>query len=138
MLNVCLRGHIHFVSRLSFPERREGNVVTKIAIRRCKDFVGAQGFRRPGSFVWEGGDYAVVVVVVVCPLRCELVSAPLSYRRETFGGGRGWCQARLSPEPFRSVEVWPKKYGKFEFLRWRRYVEAAVLAEWRPILVARW
>ena len=51
---------------------------------------------------WEGGrvrtqggqgvSLAVVVVVVVCLLRCKLVQAPWPDGDETFGGGRGQCQ----------------------------------------------
>ena len=66
-----------------------------------------QWFRRPGSCVWEGGGYAVVVVVVVCLLLTELVSAPLHYRHETFGGGRG--TVRLKPNLGRDQHVTRKQ-----------------------------
>ena len=81
------------------------------------------GWDRVGTQGGQGVNIAVVVVVVVClsvclsvcPLRCELVRAPWPDRDKTFGGGRGQCQERLSPEPARSAKVCAKKCGKFEF-----------------------
>ena len=55
-----------------------------------------------------------VVCLSVCLLRGELVRAPWPDRDETFGGGRGQPQERLSPEPAQSVKVCAKKGGKFE------------------------
>ena len=67
----------------------------------------------------QGVSLAVVVCLSVCPsvclLRGELVRAPWPDRDETFGGGRGQPQERLSPEPAQSVKVCAKKGGKFEF-----------------------
>ena len=63
----------------------------------------------------QGVSLAVVVCLSVCLLRGELVRAPWPDRDETFGGGRGQPQERLSPEPAQSVKVCAKKGGKFEF-----------------------
>ena len=48
-------------------------------------------------------------VVVVCPLRDELVLGVLPDCDETFGGGQGHGQERLSPEPAQSVKVGVRK-----------------------------
>ena len=45
----------------------------------------------------------------VCLLLCELVPAALADLNKIFGGGQGWCQARLSPESAQSVKVRVRK-----------------------------
>ena len=67
-----------------------------------------------GGTGWTGGQ-SRRSSLSVCPLRGELVRAPWPDRDETFGGGRGQPQERLSPEPAQSVKVCAKKGGKFEF-----------------------
>ena len=57
----------------------------------------------------QGVSLAVVVCLSVCLLRGELVRAPWPDRDETFGGGRGQVQERLSPEPAQSAKVCAKK-----------------------------
>ena len=54
---------------------------------------GGKG-RGPG---WTGDQ--TCRLSVVCLLRVELVRAALANRHETFGGGQGHGQERLSPEP---------------------------------------
>ena len=68
---------------------------------------------RAGGYAHGGGSAVASVCLSVrlsvCPLRCELVSAALADLNEIFGGGQGWCQARLSPESAQSVKVRVRK-----------------------------
>ena len=82
-----------------------------IVSRRRKDFGGAgggvgggPGGEKAGGGAGQGISGGVVCSLsvclsVVCPLREELVRAALADCDETFGGGQGHGQERLSPEP---------------------------------------
>ena len=97
---------------LSVPERSEGTEVMKMAIRaatvygRRKDFGGARILAARNE---RRGPCHAVVCPSVCLLLCELVPAALADLNEIFGGGQGWCQARLSPESAQSVKVRVRK-----------------------------
>ena len=56
-----------------------------------------------------GNSKCILFTLSVCPLRCELVQAALADHDETFGGGQGHRQERLSPEPSQSVKVRVRK-----------------------------
>ena len=58
----------------------------------------------------------VSVCLSVCLLRVELVRAALANRHKTFGGGQGYGQERLSPEPAQSVKVGARKGREIQFL----------------------
>ena len=57
-----------------------------------------------------------VCLSVVCPFLDELVRAALADCDETFGGGQGHGQERLSPEPGRSVKVRARKGREIQIL----------------------
>ena len=76
--------------------------------------LGRKDFGGPGEAGEKGGSgrgsaAPSVVCLSVCPLRCELVRAAWADCDETFGGGQGHGQERLSPEPAPSVRFRAKK-----------------------------
>ena len=64
---------------------------------------------------WHSGDAPMTGAQTCCSssssgsslLRGKLVRAAWSDRDKIFGGGRGHCQERLSPDPARPVRVRP-------------------------------
>ena len=79
--------------------------------------LGRKDFGGPGEAGEKGGSgRGSAAPSVVCPLRCELVRAALTDRNETFGGGQGHGQERLSPEPAQSVKVWARKGREIQIL----------------------
>ena len=87
-------------------------ICAAIVSRRRKDFGGAGGGPggKGGGGAGQGFSGGVVCSLsVVCLLQEELVQAALADCNETFGGGQGQGQERLSPEPGRSVKVRARK-----------------------------
>ena len=70
---------------------------------------------------------------VVCLLRVELVRAALPDCDETFGGGQGHGQERLSPEPGRSVKVRARKGREIQILAVSPFEKAVVLASFSAL-----
>ena len=71
---------------------------------------GGPGGEKAGGGAGQGISGGVVCSLsVVCLLREELVRAALADCDETFGGGQGHGQERLSPEPGQSVKVRARK-----------------------------
>ena len=92
---------------------------------------GAQGGKGGGG-AGQGISGGVVCLSVcpsvVCPLREELVRAALADCDETFGGGQGHGQERLSPEPAQSVKVGARKGREIQIWAVSLCNMAAVLA----------
>ena len=109
-----------------------------IVFWRRKDFGGARILAERGE-AWEGAQRGKVggrggqgirraVCLSVCLLRVELVRAALANRHETFGGGQGHGQERLSPEPAQSVKVGARKGREIQIWAVSPCNMAAVLA----------
>ena len=73
--------------------------------------LGRKDFGGPGKAGEKGGSGrgSAAPSVVCLSVTDELVQAAWTDRDETFGGGQGHGQERLSPEPAQSVMVWVKK-----------------------------
>ena len=74
-----------------------------------------------------------VCLSVVCPFLDELVRAALADCDETFGGGQGHGQERLSPEPAQSVKVRPRKGREIQILAVSPFEKAVVLASFSAL-----
>ena len=88
--------------------RRKDFGGARILAAREEAWEGAQGGKGGGG-AGQGISGGVVCLSVVCPFLDELVRAALADCDETFGGGQGHGQERLSPEPGRSVKVRARK-----------------------------
>ena len=99
-----------------------------IVSRRRKDFGGArilaareeawEGARggKGGGGAGQGISGGGVCLSVVCLFLDKLVRTALADCDETFGGGQGQGQERLSPEPARSVKVRARKGREIQIL----------------------
>ena len=92
--------------------------------------LGRKDFGGPGEAGEKGGSGrgSAAPSVVVCPLRCELVRAAWADCDETFGGGQGHGQERLSPEPAQSVKVRARKGREIQILAVSHLKKAVISA----------
>ena len=108
-----------------------------IVSRRRKDFGGAGGGGgggpggKGGRRGWTGDQRRRSLSVrpsVVCLFLDELVRAALADCDETFGGGQGHGQERLSPEPAQSVKVRARKGREIQILAVSHLKKAVISA----------